>query len=492
MKGIPVKTAAILIDRKNVPDGFDVSGMLSATVDKIKRLTDDIFFLTDSDSAPDGTEPLQVSTSNQLLRFMGKRFTGTQVLILNAYSPLIDLESTRKMLDEQERLVFDYTYPENLPFGLIPEVMVGDIASIIEKTLPQNIPLFVRSVRDLFESDISSYDTNIFIHPTRLGLYRTDFIPNNLNNALITQAIMERLGVDLTIDELEEAIRRNPELIRGKPTFYEIRIHSDREAGELFASHRIKNEGTMPVERVKSLLERIAEFSYDPVVMFGFYGEPFLHPRIGEIIDLLKNYPNIRFLFESRGFLTDFKPVERALKSENVSVLFDISFTDEKQYTRYKKPYQAPYPFETLSAQEEKIKALKPAERVYPQLTRFNENEAQIGRFYEIWKDYQDRIVIKKPDTFGGELKSQVVIDLAPVKRHFCYHLKHDMLILPDGTVALNRHDLDGKRSVGNVFDDGLDGCWNRLGELYIRQWQNDFQDLENTCDCDDWWVFNF
>ena len=113
-------------------------------------------------------------------------------------------------------------------------------------------------------------------------------------------------------------------------------------------------------------------------------------------------------------------------------------------------------------------------------------------RFYQVWKDYQDRIIIKKLDNFDGAIKHYEVVDLSPVNRGFCMHLKHDMLILNDGTVALNRDDVKGERLAVNAVEDGLEAAWEKLGELYLRQWESGFTALKETCDCDDWWVFNF
>lgn len=485
-----MKLSAILIDRSGVPESTDLAPLFDATLAKVKTLADDVRVL--GSKSLGGVPVLDVKTSNDLLGFIASEWSDRAVLFLNACSPLLDLESTGKMLAEHEKLVFDYTYPENLPDGLVPEVLDGGIAEVIAKTLPANFPLFASSVREIFENDISSYDSNIFIHPSRIVRYRVNFTAGSFNDYLTTKDILDRFGAKQTIESLESLIVKEPSIIRKRPTYYEIQLTTERESGEIFLAERSNHSGFMEVSDLKTILDAAQDFSYKPVVLFGFYGEPFLHPKIVEIVALLKNYPGIRFLFESRCLANNFATIQSALGCGNVEVIFDLSFANDKNFAAQKKPLNPMIPLDSLDKIETRIRALTPAAKVYPQFTRSTVNEDEIMDFYRKWKDYQERIVIKKLDTFGGAIAGKVSVDLAPIERTFCMHLKHDMLVLTDGTVALSRADFDGKRSVGNILQDGIEACWSKLGKVYDAQWKNGFARPETTCDCDDWWVFNF
>ncbi len=146
-------------------------------------------------------------------------------------------------------------------------------------------------------------------------------------------------------------------------------------------------------------------------------------------------------------------------------------------------------PFIGLDAVEEIIKSLPGREKIYIQFTRAVENENELLRFYEKWRDFSERIIIKKPDTFGGLLDSNRVVDLSPVKRFPCLHLKHDMVIHSDGKVPLCRQDYNAQILMGNAITDGIESCWNNMNKIYQNHWIEDYQGL---CDkCDEWWVFN-
>jgi spiro-SPASM protein len=482
-----MKTAAVLFDNKNIPDSSPVDSFLKAAVEKLKKFTDDIYFL--SDKKADGVKNIQFGTAREFLDFLTEQFPGAEVLLLNAYSPLLDVKSLTEMLDEHRKLAFDYTYPENLPQGLLPEVLSADVARFIRETIPVNAPLPRSNFRELFESDISSYDTNIFINPSKLIKYRVHFIPDNLNDYLITREIVEKHGTGMDIAALEALISQNPGLIRKRPTYFEIELTGERETA-FFPEGG--DSGEMKPSDLKKVLSSIEGFSHAPVVVFGLYGEPFLHSVFGEITEILRGFPGMRFLFESRGILTNFAPVVQALALPNAEIIFDISASDPAGFAVRKKPRNPLLPPPDYQTLIDSIKALEPKGRIYPQFTRTADNEKDLMRFYDTWKDYGDRIIVRKPDTFGGALDSLRVVDLSPIERHPCLHLKHDLFIRADGTVQLCREDYGHAHPMGNILDGGIEACWEKMNAAYLAQWGGDYGNPPLCAGCDEWWVFNF
>lgn len=486
--------AIILIDSSNVPSNVDLTTMLNSTVEKVKQFSNDIYFL--SKDKVDGLNSISFETSAEFLDFLSNTLSDKTVMLLNAYSPLLDIEATKSMIAEHKELAFDYTYPENLPKGLVPELFNSDIANFIKNTIPKELPMFEQSIKEIFESDISSYDSNIFIHPSEIVKYRVDFIPNSYNNYLLIENIITNHGTDFTIDGIDKLIETNPALIRKRPTYYEIELTTEREGGEMgvLVGEMMDRDGNIAPIDFETILQQIADFSYNPVVMLGLYGEPFLHPQINDIIDTIAKYPNIRFIFESRSILTNFAPVQKALDLANVEVIFDVSAANNTTFEKLKKPLNTMLPFENLDTVSQKINSLseKHKQKIYLQFSRCTFNEDEIMRFYENWQDFKERIIIRKIDTFGGKLNNYRVVDLSPIKRHFCLHLKHDMVIHYSGDIAMCRQDYEGTNSVGNILNDGIETCWAKLGEVYSVQSQRNFDKPTLCSECDEWWIFNF
>ncbi len=480
---------ALLIDDARCADAEELLSFREHCIRKISQLTQNITLLNPREEVP-GTAVLRASTGNEVLQWIADQGEDTEVLILNAYAALVDLHSTREMLSEQRRLAFDYTYPENLPMGILPEVINSGVAPFILHTLGADTPLFRDSIKELFESDLSSYDTNIFISPCRLVQYRLNFTPATRNDVMVMSAILQKYGHDQDMLALEKHLNQDPLIMRARPTYYEIQLTTIREKGRLWLSDLSSREGVMKLEDFRHILRDIATFSTNPVVLLGFHGEPFVHPQIDAVITELSQYPAIRFLIESRGLLSDFAPVRRALKLDNVEVIFDLSFVQPARFAEFKAPVQSGYTLLPLEQLEQEIKALDNPKKVYLQFTRSTLNEDELYRFYQKWSSYT--IIVQRLDTFGQAHLDLQVVDLSPVKKSFCFHLKHDILILSDGTVALNRYDADGARSPGHILSDGIASVWDQMGRLYERQWASDFTDAAAGCDYDGWWVFNF
>jgi len=484
--------AAILVDKTGIKEK-SLQTFFDITYKKIKNLTPEIYLLSQKTElqVPDDVKIISFQTSNELLNFLSTSLRQKTILILNAYSPLTDIETTKKSLDEHVRFAFDYTFPENIPAGILPEIFDADTAKFILNTVPENLPLFKNSIKELFEKDTSSYDCNIAISPSRLVLYRVNFIPDSYNNFLITKNIIDKYGTDYNHLKLEEYIKKEPDLILGRPTYYEIELTTERESGSSFISTRLNREGEMPLKLFEETIKQISLFSFNPSVSLGLYGEPFLHSDINSIIEIIKEYQEISFLFESRCLFNNIEGIAKALQIPNVKLIFDISASTPEMFANQKRPLNPMLPFEGLSAIEEKINSLPNKEKIYIQYTRTTENEKELVKFYEKWRAFGERLIIKKPDIFGGILENYRVVDLSPIKRFACLHLKHDLSIFFDGTVPLCRQDYNAEFKAGNIKTDGLESCWEKLKEIYKKQWNNIF-DRPSVCKkCDEWWIFN-
>ncbi len=489
-----MSVAAILFDRPGAGDPEALDRFLETTLAKVRRFTDDIHLFTAGRANTFGLKTCHFTKTREFLEFLSRNFSKRTVMLLSAYAPLMDEASAREMIEDHQAHVFDFTFPENLPEGLMPELLEGEVAEFIRHTVPEEMPMFPGSVREVFERDISSYDCNLFVSESDLSKFRVNFLPDTYNDFLVTRDILDHHGSGFTIESLGDLVRSRPSLIRKRPTYFELELTTDRESGVFFAGSRLTRSGRMSPDTLRKTLKQASEFSRDPWVSLGLYGEPFTHPEFPGVLGVLREFPKMKFLFESRCLWTDPRPLESALELPNAKILLDVSFANPDAFAQGKKPADPLLPFEGLRALEEKIRKLPRSENLYIQLTRSTENENELAAFYERWRDFvpPDRLVIRKIDTFGGELDALRVVDLSPVKRWPCHHLKHDLVVFHDGTVPLCRQDLNGKFPAGNVLKDGLEKCWERLAAHYERQWAGDYSDPPLCRGCDEWWVFNF
>jgi spiro-SPASM protein len=129
-------------------------------------------------------------------------------------------------------------------------------------------------------------------------------------------------------------------------------------------------------------------------------------------------------------------------------------------------------------------------DRVYLRATRMEENARDVEQFYREWKEQTENVIIQKYDHFCGVLPDRRLVDISPVERMPCWHLKRDLSILLDGTVPMCREDLAREHALGNVFADGVEACWARNEEHYQGHVEGALPDLCQKCD--EYYTFNF
>lgn len=482
-----MKTSAILFDRAYRGDWPELENFLAATVEKIRRFTEDITLVSASGRTFPGVKSKFFSTSRDFLTY-AESLQAEAVLLLPCDSPLLDMQLTEKMLEEHRKWVFDYSYPENLPAGLLPEILSSAVVPFIRESLPENLGMFSRSVRELFERDLSSYDCNIMITESRLIKHQVEFIPDTPNHYELLKAALAGAGKEPGLEGLEQFLMKNPGAMRHRPTYYEIEL--TREGAIGLPRKGPDRRGEMPLADFKALLAEISRFSGNPWVSLGLYGEPLFYSDMPGIITELSKYPDMTFIIESKGSSFT-EAVSKLLELPNVRFILDLSAARDEAFEVLKKDAKSPLPFTSLSELEKKLAPFASNPRFYLQFTRTASNENELFAFYERFRPFAERIIVKKPDTWGGELRNLLSVDLSPIDRYPCLHLKHDLVILTDGRVPLCREDLDAETTGKNLFNDGLEACWDALKTAYSAQWQNDFEHPALCKNCDEWWVFN-
>ncbi|MFN4216629.1 MAG: SPASM domain-containing protein [Brevinematales bacterium] len=458
------------------------------TFKRLQGFADEMFFVGKKPEKAFPIESLSFTTGNEFLTWAEGFPLHTQIVIVPAYAPFVQRSLLEEALVRHRRYLFDYTYAE-LPYGLMGEILDNGIAPFIKKVLPQEIPLFRRSLKEWLGQDLSSYDCNIVFTDIRLLEYRLSFVPENHYQASVLEAMIRDKVSFESLQEIQSWIESHPASLRQVPTYIEIELTTLHESDGPFVDV-LPRQGEMSEQNLSSLLREIDSFTPDAVISFGLYGEVFAYTYWDTLIQEVQKRPERRFLFESRGIFLPQKRLEEVLAFSNVEVVVDISTSSPALFEKWKKPSFSFFPFEGLSGLEF-LHNLSSKERLYLQMTRTHENDRELMRFYEVWKDFSPRIIIKKPDSFGGKQLGKRVVNLSPVKRTPCVALQRNMVIFIDGNVPLCRQDKDGEYSVGNVFRDGIKTCWENLNRAYEKQFDKGIS--TPLCEsCDDWWIFSF
>ncbi len=460
----------------------------SLTHKRLEGLAEEVFFLGEK-SPVDGIPAINFSEGKAFCAWLEDFPPHTQLILVPAYAPLIQRSLIEEALEKQRRFLFDYTYAE-LPAGLVGEILDTSLAPFLKRALPDGAPMLRRSLKEWLGQDLSSYDCNIVFTDIRLLEYRLTFLPENHYQALVLKKIIESGKTFASLGELHEWLESHPESLRQVPTYVEIELTTLHESSGPFVTTLPRSE-EMKTEDLTKLLKILDEFAPDAVISLGLYGEALAYSGWETLLKEIEKRPSRRFLCESRGIHLSPRRVEELIALPNTELIIDVSTVSPNTFQRWKKPSSSLFPFEGLTGLEF-LHTLASKDRVYIQMTRTHENDKEIMRFYEIWKDFSPRIIIRKPDSLGGKNLQARVVDLSPVKRTPCLSLQRNLVIFSDGTVPLCRQDVEASHAVGNIFSDGVEVCWKRLGEAYARQFSHQGVSTPLCQSCDDWWIFSF
>jgi spiro-SPASM protein len=385
----------------------------------------------------------------------------------------------------------DYSFADGFPHGLAPEIIsrriVSQLAALSLKTPPE---IKRDSIFDIIKKDINSFDVETELSPTDMRFLRAHLYADKKRNFTLIERIAGLGNTDS--GSILDALEKNPEILRTFPSFYSIQIVERCPYPCSYCPYpKLKENvagaaGEMQFDQFTQLLDKIEGFSEDAYIDISTWGDPVYHSRIGDIIRACCIRPWIQLVIETSG--VGYKPetLDTIARSnyKNLTWIVSLDASKREVYERLRGKG-----FDEARATVDRLMELFPG-KVYVQAVRMKENEEDVELFYNYWKTKTESIIIQKYDHFSGYLPESKVTDLSPLTRLPCWHLKRDMAILMDGTVALCKEDLRASVILGNVFTDNLEAIWERGNSVYLDHIKQNYTDLCKNCD--EYYTFNF
>ncbi|MDR1786506.1 MAG: spiro-SPASM protein [Spirochaetaceae bacterium] len=454
-------------------------------------------------------------TPRLLLQTLREETSGTVIFAL-ASCPFYDPALTRELLSHHGTYAGEYTFAEGYPEGLVPAAVdAGALQSLwaLVKDAPDpGGPVSHRTLFDLMRPHVNSFEVETLTAKQDLRFYRFDFSCSGLRETLVCEGLYKKAAPrgDFSAETLGDLARSSPEILRTVPSFYALQISAftgDDPVYSPYAGEYCKKFGHppweareknprcfMPVEDAEGLLSQAASLSGEAVVSLSAWGDPLAHPRCAAIVGAALSHPGISLLVETDGALVTRELAEslRALcdkapgrtgKHGKIYWIVYIDGMDEDAYRRLHPAGERP-PGVTLPTHGKAVEALDIltasfGKAVYPQFMRTTLNENQLESFYRHYKE-KGNLIIQKYDSFCGKLPDLRPADLSPAERYPCWHLLRDMTVLADGGAPVCRE--RGLEAGGlNVFTEGVEGAWKRLG-----------REIDLCGACDEYYTFNF
>ncbi len=216
--------------------------------------------------------------------------------------------------------------------------------------------------------------------------------------------------------------------------------------------HRIKE--TISLEKMEMILQKIND--YTDYIYLHVKGEPLLHPKLKEILDLCSKYHK-QVNITTNGTLV--KDRCQVLQHPAIRQI-NLSLHSENQKKNYLDEI-----FETVDILKNKIIIYRfwtmDDNRLNPKSTEIVNN---IIRYYQLSPEFVEKLKLenhikirenlyidKKNEFIWPNIENDYFHDTG-----YCYALKDQLAILVDGTVVPCCLDSDGIISLGNIYEETL------------------------------------
>ncbi len=416
------------------------------------------------------------------------------VLFLYTNTPFNDSQVLKSLIDLHISEMAEYTFTENYPGGVGAEILSYPTLRKLRNIASGNNEAFGReSISKIIHFDINQYDVEVLVSEIDQRKERLRLTCDKQRDYLITQKAFKLLSDEQktpSLQALYELIHSHPEFMRSTPAYVEIEITNDCQCECVICprTHLMKRKvDFMPLDKYQNIINGLKDLCDEVVVAFTLMGEPTLHPELYGMIEYSLSVEGITLILETNGILLDKPLVDRlmGLDSKRLIIIVALDSPDPNIYQTIRGVDQ----LKTVENHASYLLEKRP-ENTYLQILRLKENDELLDSYYQKWAAFKDNIILQKYNPYRNLLVDRKGADLSPLKRFSCWHLKRDLSILVDGTVAFCKQDINGERSVGNVFEEGLEKVWEKLESFFIKDHKGQ---IDPFCEhCDEWFTYNF
>jgi spiro-SPASM protein len=240
----------------------------------------------------------------------------------------------------------------------------------------------------------------------------------------------------------------------------------------------------MTLESLESILAQVARVD-DLRFTLGGTGDPLLHPRFAEILQLIAQ-GGIPAVHIETDLLELSDAVVQAIVASRVDVL-TVHLPAVCAGT-----YQRVMGIDGYAQVLENLKRLLSARRalplIVPTFTKCRENLEEMEAWYDHWLRVLGTAVITGPSDYAGQIADVAVADMSPPRRRPCARLQSRMTLHSDGVIPSCEQDILARQPMGHVQRDGLSKTWQHGFATLRADHESDRLQLRPICTaCKEW-----
>lgn len=417
-----------------------------------------------------------------------------------ADSPLLNSH----LEQDVEKLFFDYqadyAFADGYPQGLAPEILrVSRLLSALQISHIHNLQIGRGGLFELIQKDINSFHIETKVSDADFRLNRLELNSGTRSSHNILGLICGELakldaGENPRPEVLESVFDEASVPQRGLPAVLHLQI-TDSCAQTcsycpfpVLKPDLLASKGVMERAEILRVCKQFLEWTGGGTVSLSPLGEPGRHPELPQILEELLALRGLSLVVETSGIGWDPKNMEavarlRAAAPGRIKIIIGADAWDEASYREVHSGS-----FAEFLAFCDAAFAADPGS-TWVQIVREKGREAGLLKFLKFWESRTSNIIIQKFDSWAGYLENRVVVDLRPLRRQPCWHIKREFVVLIDGSVPLCRQEIP-REPVGNVKDKTMEELWESIGAVYDRHRSSDIP--ERCKICDEFYTFTY
>ena len=408
-------------------------------------------------------------------------------------SEFYSLGENQKLVDHFVRYQGDIGFGDNHPSGVVFEIVNRQVLPIMDNLRKQHKISITRNlIQDIIHIDVNLFDLENLYAEVNLRTLRLDFFSYNIQNQFLINRVKAFLPpscdpITSSFKSISESILSNRKKLKTIPKFFEISLTNKTIQPYLYGAPVKKSPAFfLSLNDYVAMLEKIINFSPDPMISFNGVGEMTANPDWQTIVKhtLAKR---VSCILETTGVLWS-NALSDAMAHwqghEKLTVIFTVDTLNSKLYEALRGK---DYPLAPIL---EKIEyyLLRYGKNAYVQTTKTNETFPYLNDFYQYFNKITKNIIIYKYNSYQGRLPERRINPMEPFEKIDCWHLKRDLKIDELGDVWVCKQDVEKTNLLGNLKKDSLKDLF-KAGEVYLEKHLQGWDFCKN---CDEYYNYNF
>jgi spiro-SPASM protein len=247
-----------------------------------------------------------------------------------------------------------------------------------------------------------------------------------------------------------------------------------------------------PWEYFEKLVQELSEHDQPCLLRLVGDGEPMLHPRLIEMVQLAKARTSCVVNLTTNGtFLSDEK-IDKLLEAKIDLIDVSLDAVSKPVYEAIRKKSSYEHVMRNMFALLERRIQKRSATKVMVSFIRQSENEAEAELFERYWEPLVDHVMIRELHSALGRVKQEESATRAQVyqiERYPCPHLWKRLVIDSRGRIKFCATDWGDETMIGNIGERSLKSLWRgeQLNRLRRQHLDNRIEEGSACKKCNDW-----